>query len=167
MPVMPVPQMPAYPMVPYMRPPRNPKWLAAASGGTMSMVGGIFALIFGSITLAMDAFDSWDEGGLAIDPGAFISGIAFLGAFVMCSVSTYFTFRLLRFELAILGPIALIIAYLSVAFYTSFLFMLASEVFVLGLISIVLLMVAKSVFGGVQPSDAVAQYPGPALPPGT
>ena len=96
----PSPTFPENTMMPmaYLRPVRNPKQVAAVAAGVMTLIAGIFALIWGTAILTFDVFHNVrGAGGMTMDPIPFMSGIAFVIAYVASCISTYYSFRLTSF----------------------------------------------------------------------
>jgi hypothetical protein len=137
----------------YLRPPRNPRQMASYAAGVMVLVSGMFALIFGNSILYYDAWVSeWDwetdtETNF-IAPGPFFSGLMFLIAFGFSLASTYSAFRLMRYELAVAGPITLLISYFSTLAYESFMLIIGVHILILSIVSLALLYYAIPIYAG-------------------
>jgi hypothetical protein len=114
------------------------------------LIGGIFAFIFGTIILVMDAFqESWidvNRSETVLVPEAFISGLILVIGFALSMAGAYAAFRLIRFEVTIAGPGVLIAGFFIVYIYEPFVMLLLAETFVMAVISLTLLLHARPVF---------------------
>ncbi len=156
----------------YMRPPRNPRQTASYAAGVMVLVSGVFGLIFGNMILYWDALDTqWDweteEDVTVINTGAFFSGVMFVTAFAVSLVSTYCSFRLTKYQLAVAGPVMLLVAYFGTLAYEPFLMVVTVYILVLSVVSLALLYYAIPVYEGrkAREEDPRTQFKGPLSPP--
>jgi hypothetical protein len=136
----------------------------------MVLVAGIFALMFGNLILYWDAWETgWDieadEEVSYIDPGAFFAGVVFLFAFLMSMVSAYCSLRLLRYELAVAGPVALLISYFGTLVYESFMLVISVHILILSIVSLALLYYAIPIFAGRRVREPPARERDPSPPP--
>jgi hypothetical protein len=136
-----------------MRPPRNPRQTASYAAGVMVLVAGIFGLMLGNMILYWDTWDmAWDAGTgrdvTVVNVGALVAGIAYVAAFVVSVVSAYSALRLSMYQLAVAGPVALLVAYFSTLAYESMMLLLGAEVLVLSVIALGLLYYAIPIFEG-------------------
>jgi hypothetical protein len=154
----------------YLKPPRNPRQLASYSAAVMVMVCGIFALIFGNTILYHDAWVSeWDwqtdTETTFIDSGPFFAGVMFLLAFAVSMMSTYSAFRLQRYELAVAGPIMLLVSYFSTLAYESFMLIVSVHILILSIISLALLYYAIPIYAGRRAHEPELNIGNPLPPP--
>jgi hypothetical protein len=162
---------PAFPVMPpaYLRPPRNPRQNASYAVAAMVLISGMFALVFGNMILYWDAWDTqWDgEEGRSvtvIDPGALFTGIAFVTSFGVSLVSAYCALRLFRYQLAVAGPVALLVAYFSALAYESFMLIIAVHVLILSVVSLALLYYAIPIYAGRKVVEPGIGFPSPLGP---
>ncbi|NIP34629.1 MAG: zinc-ribbon domain-containing protein [Thermoplasmata archaeon] len=156
----------------YMRPPRNPRQTASYAAGAMILVSGVFGLIFGNMVLYWDAWDTqWDweteEDITVINMGAFFSGAMFVSAFAVSLVSTYCALRLTRYQLAVAGPVMLLVAYFGTLAYEPFLMVITVYILILSVVSLALLYYAIPVYEGrkARESDPRTPLKGRISPP--
>lgn len=157
----------------YYRPPRNPRQNAVIAAGVLILMAGVSALIFANLILYHDAFfTEWDnetgEEYWAFEGGPFIAGVLMLVAFGVSLISTYACFRHERFILAIGGPIAMLVAYLSVSLDDWVIMAVGAHMLVLSVTSLFLLFYSRSMFeeGGVMDRPSRVAMEGGAMPPG-
>ncbi|UCC93403.1 MAG: zinc ribbon domain-containing protein [Thermoplasmata archaeon] len=147
------------PMPPILlRPPRNPRQTASYAAAVMVMVSGLFALVFGNYILYYDAWvTDWDwqtdTETTFIDLGPFFAGVMFMVAFAMSLLSCYCSLRLMRYELAVAGPIALLISYFSTLAYESFMLIVSVHILILAVVSLALLYYAIPIYEGRKAKD--------------
>jgi hypothetical protein len=114
------------------------------------LIGGIFAFIFGTVILVMEAFqEEWigvNQSETVLVPVAFISGLFLVIGFAFSMAGAYASFRLIRFEVTMTGPAMLIIGFIIVSIYEPFVMFLLSETIVMAIVSLVLLIHARPVF---------------------
>jgi hypothetical protein len=152
-----------------MRPPRNPRQMASYAAGVMVLIAGIFGLMLGNMILFWDTWEmAWDaqteQEVTVVDGGALFAGIAYVAGFVVSVISTYFAFRLTRYQLAVAGPVALLVAYFSTLAYESMMLLLGAEVLVLSVISLGLLYYAIPIFEGRITAPTIPSLDGADLP---
>jgi hypothetical protein len=145
--------------------------MASFAAGTMVLISGIFALIFGNIIIDQDVFTTdWDpitdEELNVVDPGAFFAGAMFIAGFTLSLVSTYCSYRLTRYELAMLGPLTLIVAYFSLLAYEPFVMLLTVHILVMSIVSLGLLYYAIPIYAGRKARNPIVDYNEPLPPPG-
>lgn len=141
--------LPAYASVPYIRPPRNPRQTASVAAGVLTLVAGIFALIWGTVILNFEGMSrSWDGDGWEIVPIPFTISVFYLSGFVVSLVGAYASFRLLRFPLAMAAPLLLVLDYFLSILYEPFVLIIFVEMLLLSVLSLALLLWARPVFGG-------------------
>ncbi len=166
----------------YFNLPRNPRQMASYAAGVMVIISGIFALIFGNMTLYWDGtFTDFDpdsgEEFTAIDIGPFFAGMMLLAGFGMSLVCTYCAFRLIRYELAVAGPVTLMISYFSMLAYESFMLVIGVHILILSVVSLALIYYAIPIYSGRKAGDLPLRLdvplppwggapPGGAMPPG-
>ncbi len=154
----------------YLRPPRNPRQMASYAAGVMVVISGIFALIFGNLTIYWDGTftdfdpDSGDEF-TAIDIGPFFAGMMLLAGFAMSLVCAYCAFRLIRYELAVAGPVTLLMAYFSMLAYEAFMLVIGVHILILATVSLALFYYAIPIYSGRKARDVPLRLD-PSIPPG-
>jgi hypothetical protein len=152
-----------------MRPPRNARQTASYAAGVMVLVAGIFGLMLGNMILFWDTWGmAWDaqtgQEVTVVDAGALFAGIAYVAGFVVSVISAYFALRLTRYQLAVAGPVALLVAYFSTLAYESIMLILGVEVLVLSVIALGLLYYAIPIFEGRVSAPPVPSLDGTDLP---
>jgi hypothetical protein len=135
------------------RPPRNPRQTASFAAGVMVLISGIFGLVYGNQILFWDTFSTeWDlptdQEVTLVNTGALFAGIAYVTGFALSVVSGYCALRLTRYQLAVAGPVALIVAYFSSLAYEPWLLVVGVEVLVLCVVSLGLLYYAIPIYEG-------------------
>lgn len=159
---------PPLPMGPvYFRPPRNPRQSASTAVAIMVTVSGIFALIYGNLTI-QDAWETrWDwttgQETTVVDLGTFMSGTLFILAFAVALPSAYCALRLVRYQVAVAGPVTLLVGYFATLAYEPFMLVLAVEILILSIVSLGLLYYAIPVYSG-RKAPRSPFGPGGALP---
>ena len=154
----------------YLNPPRNPRLLASDAAGVVVLVSGIFALIFGNMVLYWDAWDTgWDivadEEVTFLNTGAFFAGMMFLVAFLTSVASCYCALRLIRYEIAVAGPVTLLIAYFSTLAYESFMLVISVQILILSIVSLGLLYYAIPIYAGRKVKESRVRPMDPTPPP--
>ena len=155
-----------------MRPPRNPRQTASFAAAVMVAVAGIFCLLFGNVILYWDALDTFWDAQLerdvtVVETGAMFSGILFVAAFAVSLVSAYCAFRLTRHQLAVAGPVMLMVAYFGALAYEAYVLIATVYIFILAVVSLVLLYYAIPIYEGrnVREVEAGIRVEGPLMPP--
>jgi hypothetical protein len=148
-----------------MRPPRNTRQTASYAAGVMVLVAGVFSLYFGNGILYWDTWETnWDfqtdQDVTVVNAGALFAGIAYLAAFVFAVVSAYCAFRLTRYQLAVAGPVALLVAYFSTLAYESLFLIFSVEVLVLSVIALGLIYFAIPIYEGRGTVPTIPPYVG-------
>jgi len=155
------------PMPPiFLRPPRNPRQMASYAAAVMILISGMFALMFGNLTLYWDAWDTdWDwetdQETTLLNVGPFFSGLMFLVAFAVSLLSAYCALRLIRYEVAVAGPVTLLIGYFATLAYESFMLVISVEILILSIVSLALLYYAIPIYSG---RNAPGSHYGPGGP---
>ena len=144
--------------------------MASYAAGVMVLVSGIFALIFGNMILYWDAWDTgWDivagEEVTFLNPGAFFAGMMFLVAFLTALASCYCALRLIRYEIAVAGPVTLLIAYFSTLAYESFMLVISVQILILSIVSLGLLYYAIPIYAGRKVQELTVRPVDPTPPP--
>ena len=135
----------------YPRPPRNPRQTAAIAAGAMILIAGLFCLVFSDIILFVDGFgvdfdpDSDDEIR-TINTGPFIVGLLLGIGFGLAVISAYACLRQVQFRLALVGPVTMMAAYISLIFYEPFVMVLTAYIFILSIISVFLIWFSMPLF---------------------
>ena len=149
---------------PYYRPPRNPRQTSSYAAGVLMLLGGIFAFIFGTIILVMDAFqEEWidfDTSQTVLVPEAFFPGLILVIGFALSMAGAYASFRLIRFEVAVAAPVVLIAGYLVIYVYEPFVMFLMCETIVMAVISLSLVLHARPVYTQLAASIALPETNG-------
>ncbi|MHC4779938.1 MAG: hypothetical protein ACYTFG_15305 [Planctomycetota bacterium] len=132
----------------------------------MILISGMFALMFGNLTLYWDAWDSeWDfetdQETRVLNTGPFFSGLIFLIAFIVSMMSAYCALRLIRYEVAVAGPVTLLIGYFATMMYEWFMLVVSVEILILSVVSLGLLYYAIPIYSG---RDAPGTEYGPGGP---
>ena len=158
----------------YLKPPRNPRQTASYAAGVMVLVSGVFALMFGNLILFWDAWDTvWmEEAGVmvsesVINAGALFPGVLYITAFAVCLGSAYCSFRLTRYQVAVAGPVMLLVGYFSTLAYELWMLIVAVHVLIMAVASLALLYYAIPIYegrrvGGDGPSARFQDPPGPS-----
>jgi hypothetical protein len=154
----------------YLRPPKNPRQSASYAVAVMVLVCGMFALLYGNTILYHDAWESdWDwqtdTETTFIDTGPFFAGIMFLVAFAFSLVSAYCALRLIRYDLALAGPIALLVSYFSTLAYESFMLIVGVHILILSIVSLALLYYAIPIYAGRKAREPTFDLDNPLPPP--
>lgn len=157
----------------YPRPPRNPRQTAAIAAGAMILIAGLFCLVFSNIILYWDGFivdfdpDSGDEIRI-INTGPFTAGLLLGIGFGVAVISAYACLRQVQFRLALVGPVTMMVAYISLIFYEPIVMVFMAYIFILSIISIFLIWYSRPIFeGSAGMGDLdVREMPMPAMPPG-
>lgn len=153
---------PAYPQL-QLRPPRNPRETASIAAAVMVLVAGMFALIFGNVILYYDAFSTGfdpDSGNefTAISTGPFVSGVLYLTAFAMSLVGAYCALRLVRYELAVAGPVTLLVAFFGSVLDNVWILLASAHILVLSIVALSLVYYAIPIFSGRKARVPVPAY---------
>jgi hypothetical protein len=153
-----------------MRPPRNARQMASFAAGVMVLVAGTFALLLGNTILYWDTWEmAWDSQSeqdvTVVNGGALFAGIAYVAGFVVSVMSAYCSFRLSRYQMAVAGPVALLVAYFSTLAYESTMLIFGVEVLALSVIALGLLYFAIPIFDGRSTPPAIPAMEG-LEPPG-
>jgi hypothetical protein len=142
----------------------------------MVLLAGVFGLLFGNIILFFDTWETdWDavtgQGVTVVNAGALFAGVAYLAGFAVSVVSAYCAFRLTRYQLAVAGPVALLVAYFSTLAYESMLLVFGAEVLGLSVIALGLLYFAIPIYEGRGTVPSITPFEGGEEPvdggPGT
>ena len=157
----------------YPRPPRNPRQNAAIAAGVLILIAGLFSLIFSNMILY------WEGFGLDFDPGSgdeirtiitgpFIVGLLFGIGFGMAVISAYACIRQVQFRLALVGPITMMAAYLSLISFDPFSMLFTVYIFILSIISVFLIWYSRPIFEGSDRTGdlEVRERKRAAMPPG-
>jgi hypothetical protein len=148
----------------YYRPPQNPRQTASYAAGVMMLLGGIFAFVFGTVILVMDAFtENWidvNRSETVLVPEAFVPGLVLVVGFALSMAGAYAAFRLVRYELTMAGPAVLIAGFLIVYIYEPIVMLLLAETLVLATVSLALLLHARPVFARVAHPIAIPETNG-------
>ena len=144
--------------------------MASFAAGVMVLVSGMFALIFGNMVLYWDAWETgWDkeadEEVTFLDPGAFFAGMMFLVAFLTSLASCYCALRLIRYEIAVAGPVTLLISYFSTLAYEAFMLVISVQILMMSIVSLGLLYYAIPIYAGRKVQEARVRPMDPAPPP--
>jgi hypothetical protein len=136
----------------------------------MVLVSGMFALVFGNMILYWDAWDTdWDwerdREVTVIVPGALFAGVAFVSSFGVAMVSAYCAVRLVRYQLAVAGPVALLVAYFSAFAYETFMLVISVHILILSVVSLALLYYAIPIYAGRKVGEPGIAFTSPLLPP--
>ena len=156
----------------YPRPPRNPRQTATTAAGVLILIAGFFCLVFSNIILYLDGYGlGWnetDEQIRVIDTGPYIAGHLLGIGFVMAVISAYACLRHVQFRLALVGPVAMMVAYLSLIFYDPFVMVFSAYIFILSIVSVFLIWYSMPIFEGRGETDdlEVREIQRPAMPPG-
>lgn len=157
----------------YPRPPRNPRQNAAIAAGVMILIAGLFCLVFSDIILY------WEGFGTDFDPGSgdeirtintipFVVGLLLGIGFGLAVISAYACLRLVQFRLALVGPVTMMVAYISLIFYEPFVMVLTAYILILSIISVFLIWFSMPIFDmspGIGDLE-VREIRRPAMPPG-
>jgi magnesium-transporting ATPase (P-type) len=157
----------------YPRPPRNPRQNAAIAAGTMILIAGLFCLVFSDVILYWEGFgldfdpDSGDEVR-TINTIPFTVGLLLGIGFGLAVISAYACLRQIQFRLALVGPVTMIAAYISLIFYEPFVLVIMAYIFILSIISVFLIWYSKPIFDTSTGTDdlEVREIRRPAMPPG-
>jgi hypothetical protein len=127
--------------------------MASTAAAVIVLVSGMFALMFGNLTLYWDAWQTqWDFEGdqelTVLDLGAFLSGTLFIIAFVLAIPSAYCALRLVRYEVAVAGPVSLLVGYFATLAYEPFMLVVSVEILILAIVALGLLYYAIPVYSG-------------------
>jgi len=160
--------VPAYPPL-QLKPPRNPRETASIAAAVMVLVAGMFALVFGNLILYYDAtFTDFDPGSgdefTAISTGPFVSGVLYLTAFAMSMVGAYCALRLVRYELAVAGPVTLLVAFFGSVLDDFWILLASAHILVLSIVSLSLVYYAIPIFSGRKARVPVPAYASLAPP---
>ncbi|NOQ53158.1 MAG: hypothetical protein GQ558_00980 [Thermoplasmata archaeon] len=157
----------------YPRPPRNPRQNAAIAAGAMILISGLFCLVFSNTILYWEGFGlDWDTGPdgevRTIDTGPFIAGLLLGIGFGMAVISAYACLRQVQFRLALVGPVTMMAAYLSLMFYEPFVMVIMAYIFILSIISVFLIWYSMPIFDTSAGTGdlEVREIQRPAMPPG-
>ncbi len=157
----------------YPRPPRNPRQNAAIAAGAMILIAGLFCLVFSDVILYWGGFgldfdpDSGDEIR-TINTGPFTVGLLLGIGFGLAVISAYACLRQIQFRLALVGPVTMMVAYISLIFYEPFVMVLTAYIFILSIISVFLIWFSMPIFdiGDGTGDLEVGEIHRPAMPPG-
>ena len=157
----------------YPRPPRNPRQNAAIAAGAMILIAGLFCLVFSNIILWEGGFDrEWDPDTgdeiRTIDTGPVTVGLLLGIGFGVAVISAYACLRQVRFRLALIGPIVMMGAYISLIFYEPIVMVLTAYIFILSIISVFLIWYSRPIFDGSDGTGdlEVREIQRAAMPPG-
>jgi hypothetical protein len=141
--------LPAYAWSPHMRPLRNPRQTASVAAGVMTLVAGIFALVWGVVILTFDGLErAWEGSDWEIVPIPFTVGVFYISGFAISLAGAYVSFRLMRFPLALAAPLLLVIDYFLSILYEPFVLFVFVEMLLLSIIALALLLWARPAYGG-------------------